>query len=155
MKRIFVLLVCSIMCLGITVNVYAGELNKNEQSIIEQITGDKFEVKPEQRYVNQLKNYFCQDDVNLEGIDADNFVMYLKEAFEEKQSIDDRGGSFDEKSSAYQNFQKAGSSIELLLEYDSSVNGFYAIDKFGYIVIDGQDVIKNTGKQKEKELYWP
>lgn len=143
------------MCLGITVNVYAGELNKNEQSIIEQITGDKFEVKPEQRYVNQLKNYFCQDDVNLEGIDADNFVMYLKEAFEEKQSIDDRGGSFDKKSSAYQNFQKAGSSIGLLLEYDSSVNGFYAIDKFGYIVIDGQDVIKNTGKQKEEELYWP
>lgn len=147
MKKMLALLLTVMMCVGFSANIYAGEFNKNEQSIIEQLSGEKFSGKIEQRYINQLKNYFCQDDVNIEKIDADDFILYLNEALVDKQQMDENEADFNKQSSVYQNFQKAGSSIGLLLEYDSSVNDFYAIDESGYIVIDSQDVVKNTGEE--------
>lgn len=145
LKKLLAPLLSLIMCVGFSVNIYAGEFNQNERSIIEQISGDTFTVKIEQRYINQLKNYFCQDNVNIEKVDADDFVLYLKEALNGKQQLDEQSGDFDSQSLVYQNFQKAGTCIGLFLEYDSSVNDFYAIDESGYIVIDTQDIIKNTG----------
>lgn len=153
MKKILALLLCVIMCWGISTDVYSGELNKNEQNVINQISADRFSAKPEQRYINQLKNYFCQDNVNIEKVDADDFIIYLKEALDAKQHMDKQSVSFDEKSLVYQSFQKAGSLIGLFLEYDSSVNDFYAIDESGYIVIDTQNIIKNTGSTNGGERY--
>lgn len=148
MKKMLTFLLTIMICLCSFTNIYAGELNKNEQSIIEQISGEKFSVKIEQRYINQLKNYFCQDAVNIEKIDADDFVLCLKEALDEKQQLDEQKTDFSKQSSVYQNFQKAGACIGLLLEYDSGINDFYAIDESGYIVIDTQDIIKNTGDEE-------
>lgn len=145
MKKILLLLLAIIMATGISVNVFAGEYDENEKYVIEQISGKKFPVEIEARYINQLENYFCRDDVQLDKTDAQDFVMYLEKALLEKRQISNKA-SFDEKSSVYQNFQKAGSLIGLLVEYDSAVNSFYAIDEFGYIIIDSQNIIKNTGK---------
>lgn len=139
------------MCVAFSVNIYAGEFNKNEQSIIEQISDEKFSVKIEQQYINQLKNYFCQNDVNIEKVDADDFVLYLKEALVEKEQMNGQSFEFNKQSSIYQNLQKAGSCIGLFLEYDSSINDFYAIDEEGYIVIDSQQIIKNTGSTSSGE----
>lgn len=58
-----------IVCLGISETVYAGSVNGDEQSVLSTAYG-QFEkdgviyaVKPE--YINSLKNYLSQDDVNL------------------------------------------------------------------------------------------
>lgn len=141
------------MLLGISTNVYAGEYNKNEQYAIEKISGEDFPVKIEQQYINQLKNYFYRSEVHLEKIDAEDFVTYLEDALVEKTQLDEQKSSFDEKSSVFQNFQKAAASIGLIFEYDSSVNDFYVIDNQGYIVIDTQKIIKNTDTESyESEI---
>ena len=49
---------------------------------------------------------------------------------------------------SYIRFEKAGSAIGLLLSYDSRENVFYFTDSSGYIVLDFQDVVKNTGNEK-------
>ena len=149
MKKILALLLSLIMCVAFTINIYAGDFNVDEQSIISQLSGDEFTVKVEQRYINQLKNYFCRDNVNIEKIDAEDFILYLKEALVRKQQLDQQSVTFNEQSLVYQNFQKAGECIGLYLEYDSSVCDFYAIDESGYIVIDSQDIIKKTGDVDE------
>lgn len=143
--------------MSISTNVLAGDYNKNEQYIIEHISGEEFSDKLEQRYVNQLKNYFYQEDVNLEKIDAEDFVVYLKAALTENKEITEGKADFEKFTSFYQNFQKAGTAIGLLAEYDSSVNSFYLIDESGYIVIDVQKVIKDTSsvkKSDDKENSW-
>lgn len=154
MKKILVLLSAIIITAGISTNVFAGEYDVNEQYVIEQISSKDFPVEIEQQYINQLKNYFCQDEVNLDKTEAEDFVAYLKDALVEKNQMDKKGASFDEKSSVYQNFQKAGKTIGLLLEYDSNVNDFYAIDESGFIVIDGQKIIKNTDTSQDTNEDW-
>ena len=65
MKKVsFILLSILIMCCMGNI-VSAGELNANEKSIIETISKDEFPKKIEQRYLNQLENYFCTDDVQI------------------------------------------------------------------------------------------
>ena len=53
-------------CMGNIVS--AGELNANEKSIIETISKDEFPKKIEQRYLNQLENYFCTDQSQMQMI---------------------------------------------------------------------------------------
>ncbi len=130
--------------------VLAGELNANEKSIIEAVSKEDFPQKIEQRYLNQLENYFCTDDVQITKSDADDFVMYLKEAFRAKGNAA-KEKNFKNTSDTYIYFQKAGTAIDLLLEYDSSVNNFYFIDGSGYIVLDFEDVIKNTDKVQKDQ----
>lgn len=136
------------MTIGISVNVFAGEYDENEKYVIKQISSENFPAKIEARYINQLENYFCRDEVKLDKMDAEDFVSYLKDAMLEKEQLG-KNIKFDKFSSVYQNFQKAGTIIGLLVEYDSSVNGFYAIDEFGYVVIDTQKVIKDTDKNSK------
>lgn len=160
MKKIIILILSLILTAGCTVSVFAGEFNKNEQYIIEQITAKSFPVKVEERYVNQLKNYFCGDDVDIVQIDAEDFVNYLKEGMLARAELKKQGRTLDKFSDAYIQFQKAGTCIGLLFEYDSVVNDFYAIDGKGYIVIDSQKIIKDTDtrsdsdKDKDKENDW-
>ncbi|MDW2799749.1 hypothetical protein RZO55_19425 [Clostridium boliviensis] len=73
MKRIIrqwaVLSLVLIICLGISQTAYAGSVNGNEQSVLSTASG-QFEkdgiiyaVKPE--YINSLRSYLSQDDVDL------------------------------------------------------------------------------------------
>lgn len=124
-------------------NVNAGQLDKNESYVLEKISEDKFSAKVQQRYINQLKNYFCQDDISLGKGEAEDFVKYLGEALSEKN-----GDTPKEMADSYIRFEKAGSAIGLLLSYDSRENVFYFTDSSGYIVLDFQDVVKNTGNEK-------
>lgn len=152
MKKVLALLLAIIMTAGISTSVFAGEYDENEQYIIEQLSDKNFPVELEQQYINQLKNYFYQDDVKVEKSDAEEFISYLKAGLLEKEEADRKKNvSLDEQSSIYQNFQKAGTLIGLLFEYDSKVNSFYAIDESGYIVIDSVDIIKNTGSSEDGE----
>ena len=60
------IMICSLFMTGLMNNsVNAGQLDKNESYVLEKISEDKFPAKVQQRYINQLKNYFCQDDISL------------------------------------------------------------------------------------------
>lgn len=149
MKKIITFIMSAMIVLSISSTVLAGEYDVNEQYIIEQMESDTFPVKIEQRYINQLQNYFCKEDVRLSKAEADDFLNYLKKGLTEKEKLGNKKKSLDEFSSVYQKFQEAGQIIGLYLEYDSAVNGFYAIDQAGYIVLDSQPVIKNTDSIKD------
>lgn len=141
-KISLIILSIIILCSAGTV-VSAGELNANEKSVIEAVSKDDFPVKIEQRYINQLENYFCTNDVQIGKSDADDFVIYLKEALNARKNAA-KNNQYQNVSETYILFEKAGTAINLLLEYDSSVNDFYFIDGSGYIVLDFQDIIKHT-----------
>ncbi len=147
MKKIVttvMIMICSLFMTGLMNNsVNAGQLDKNESYVLEKISEDKFSAKVQQRYINQLKNYFCQDDISLGKGEAEDFVKYLGEALSEKN-----GDTPKEMADSYIRFEKAGSAIGLLLSYDSRENVFYFTDSSGYIVLDFQDVVKNTGNEK-------
>lgn len=138
------IMICSLFMTGLMNNsVNAGQLDKNESYVLEKISEDKFPAKVQQRYINQLKNYFCQDDISLGKGEAEDFVKYLGEALSEKN-----GDTPKEMADSYIRFEKAGSAIGLLLSYDSRENVFYFTDSSGYIALDFQDVVKNTGNEK-------
>lgn len=147
MKRISLIILSIIMLCGAGTVVSAGELNANEKSVIEAISKNDFPVKIEQRYINQLENYFCTDNVQIGKLDADDFVMYLKDALNAKKNTL-KNKNYQNISDTYIYFEKAGTAINLLLEYDSSVNDFYFIDGSGYIVLDFQNIIKNTDQEE-------
>lgn len=151
MKKLITLILSLILTVGCTISVFAGDFNKNEQYIIEQITAESFPVKVEEQYVNQLKNYFYRDDVDIVKIDAEDFVNYLKEGMLAREELKNQGRTLDKFSDAYIKFQKAGTSIGLLFEYDSVINDFYAIDGRGYSVIDSQKIIKDTDSSSESD----
>ena len=147
MKKIVItvmIMICSLFMTGLMNNsVNAGQLDKNESYVLEKISEDKFPAKVQQRYINQLKNYFCQDDISLGKGEAEDFVKYLGEALSGKN-----GDTPKEMADSYIRFEKAGSAIGLLLSYDSRENVFYFTDSSGYIVLDFQEVVKNTGNEK-------
>ncbi len=147
MKKIVttvMIMICSLFMTGLmNNNVNAGQLDKNESYVLEKISEDKFPAKVQQKYINQLKNYFCQDDISLGKGEAEDFVKYLGEALSGK-----KGDTPKEMADSYIRFEKAGSAIGLLLSYDSRENVFYFTDSSGYIVLDFQDVVKNTGNEK-------
>ena len=147
MKKIVttvMIMICSLFMTGLmNNNVNAGQLDKNESYVLEKISEDKFTAKVQQKYINQLKNYFCQDDISLGKGEAEDFVKYLGEALSGK-----KGDTPKEMADSYIRFEKAGSAIGLLLSYDSRENVFYFTDSSGYIVLDFQDVVKNTGNEK-------
>ena len=147
MKKILttvMIMICSLFMTGLmNNNVNAGQLDKNESYVLEKISEDKFPAKVQQRYINQLENYFCQDDVSLGKGEAEDFVKYLGEALSGKKEDTPKGIADN-----YIRFEKAGTAIGLLLSYDSRENAFYFTDSSGYVVLDFQDVIKNTGNDR-------
>lgn len=148
---LFTLILCSLFFVNfMAVSVNAGELDKNEQYIIDSISSDKFPVEIEQQYINQLKNYFCQDEVSVDKDESEDFVTYFKKAVQTRKFLKNK--SFKESSENYIQFERAGSAIGLLLAYDSGVNDFYFIDESGYIVIDFQDIIKQTDSADKFEV---
>lgn len=150
MKKIsFVMLSVVLMCC-MAINIYAGELNSDEKYIIESLSQSEYSGKIEQKYINQLENYFCTNEVQISKSNADDFLMYLKEGISARENLE-RSNSLANKSETYISFEKAGTALDLLLEYDSSVNDFYFIDSSGYIVLDFQDIIKNTDSDEEQK----
>lgn len=139
MKKLLVALFCAVVIMCTGTNVYAGELDANEKYVIDTISKKDFPQKIENRYINQLENYFLTDNVKLSKDEALDFILYFKEAVKSSTS-----NSFSSMSDRYISFEKAGSAIGLYLEYDSTINGFYFINSDGRVVIDFQDIIKNT-----------
>lgn len=147
MKKFIVLVLCAAISMAATVCVGAAELNKNEADIIKKITSKSY-PKVETRYVNQFRNYFLQDGVSIEKKDANTFVDNLEEALCAKRLLDAKGLNAEGFSKTFQYYEKAATSIGLLLEYDSAVEDYYWVDELGYIVIDQQSIIKDTDKKK-------
>ncbi len=136
-KKISILsfIICCVLAFQFTcISVNAGEFDKNEKFILESISSEKFPVKIEQRYINQFKNYFCQDEVRLSKAEAEDFLKYFKAALQSKKDLE-KSNTLKEKSETYIGFEKAGSVLGLLLSYDSATNDFYFIDESGYIVL--------------------
>ena len=152
-KKISILsfIICCVLAFQFTcISVNAGEFDKNEKFILESISSEKFPVKIEQRYINQFKNYFCQDEVRLSKAEAEDFLKYFKAALQCKKDLE-KSNTLKGKSETYIGFEKAGSVLGLLLSYDSATNDFYFIDESGYIVFDFQDIIKKTDKGDDSE----
>ncbi|MCR5737377.1 MAG: class D sortase [Eubacterium sp.] len=153
MKRIIITLITALMMFSMTVMVSAGELDKNEKEVLNQLTNKNFPVKIENRYLNQLENYLIRDDVSVAKEDVEDVVSYLREALLAQKAYK-QNKSIDNFKKMYINAEKAGSLLHLILEYDSSVGKFYALDSEGYIVIDTVNPIKNTGEEKVAEKEW-
>lgn len=153
MKRLIITLIMALLLASTTTAVSAGELDKNEKEVFVQLTNQNFPVKIETRYLNQLENYMIRDDVSMVKEDVDDFVSYLREALLAQKAYK-KDKSFENFEKMYMNAEKAGSILGLVLEYDSLVGKFYALDSEGYIVIDTVEPIKKTGEAAGTEDRW-
>ena len=102
MKKLLVALFCAVVIMCTGTNVYAGELDANEKYVIDTISKKDFPKKIENRYINQLENYFLTDNVKLSKDEASDFILYFKEAVKSSTS-----NSFSSMSDRYISFEKA------------------------------------------------
>ncbi|MCR5703838.1 MAG: class D sortase [Eubacterium sp.] len=144
MKRIGTTLLIMLVLLCTGVSVKAGELDKNEKAVLTQLKNENFPVEIKPQYLNQLENYLIRDDVKMQKEDVEDFITYLTEALTAKEAYQ-KHQTINNFKKMYVNAEKAGSILDLILEYDNSVGKFYALDSQGYIVIDTVKIIKNTG----------
>lgn len=152
-KNKTILILALLLTLLMSISVCAGELDKNEKYVLEELRDDNFPEEMKDEYINQLENYMYQDNVELTEEGSRNFVKYLKDALTDKESFENHGKTFRKFSSMYINFQKAGEILDLVLEYDSAQNRFYAIYNEGYdvrIAIDTAGIVKATDKSETK-----
>ena len=136
---------CLAMTFAFCANVFAAEINVDEKRILDKLNKEPFASKLDKRYVNQFENYFSMDHVNIEKESADAFLKYFEKAINGFKTVNSATSIFNQSPQSFEAFQKAGESIGLYLEYDSNINDYYAVDTNGYVIIDSQKVIKDTG----------
>lgn len=145
LKKLLTLVLSVALLLTINVSVFGAELNANEKKILAQFNEEPFSSNLDKKYINQFENYFSQDNVTIEKSQADSFIEYFAKAIMEYRKSGGKGPIFSQSLESFQNFQYAGSCVGIYLQYDSNTNSFYGVDANGYIVIDSQKIIKDTG----------
>lgn len=148
MKKIVTILVSLLMVMGLSVSVFAGNLNENEVNVINKLTQESTEIMLKEKYINQLRNHFYSDSVDVSKKDSDSFIEYVKKGMESYNKYKEDGLEFDTVSDGYINLEKAGAIVGIYLEYDSAANNFYGVDYEGHIVIDPLPIIKDTDEAK-------
>ena len=151
LKKLLTLALSVTLVLAINASVFGAEINKNEKKILNSFKQEPFATYLDKKYVNQFENFFSQDDVDVDKRTAELFIGYFGKAIVEYKKSGGKGDVFSQSDESFKNFQYAGSTIGLYLEYDSKSNGFYAVDASGYVVIDGSKVIKDTGDSKDSK----
>lgn len=141
------------MTLGLSISVFAGNLNENEVNAINKLTEQSTEIKLDEKYINQLRNHFYSDGIDLTKNEVESFLEYTQKGMKAFNKYKEEGIEFDTVSDAYINLEKAGAIVGIYLEYDSAANCFYGIDYVGHMVIDSQPIIKDTD-QEDDETDW-
>ena len=149
LKRLLTLVLSVTILLAMNASVFGAEINKNERMILDSFKQEPFASYLDKKYINQFENFFSQDNVDVEKKTATLFIRYFSKAIVEYKKSGGKGPVFSQSDVSFENFQYAGSTIGLYLEYDSSSNRFYAIDASGYVVLDSSKVIKDTDDAKQ------
>lgn len=145
LKKLLTLVLSVTLLLAINASVFGAEINVNERKILNQFKEEPFASRLDKKYINQFENYFSQDNVNIEETNANAFIEFFSKAIVEYKQSSNKGIVFGQSDASFVHFQYAGEAIGLYLEYDSGTNAFYAVDNNGYVVIDPQKIIKDTG----------
>ncbi|MCR5429749.1 MAG: class D sortase [Eubacterium sp.] len=150
-KRILTCVLSAVFILTMTVGVFAAEINVDERRILDNFNEEPFKTRLDKKYIIQFENYFSRDNVDIEKPSADAFLQYFSRAVVEYKNSKGKGAVFSQSDVSFEYFQYAGETIGLYLEYDSNTNSFYAVDNAGYVVIDSQKIIKDTGDNSKAE----
>ncbi|MBR2213025.1 MAG: hypothetical protein IJ889_01155 [Eubacterium sp.] len=148
-KRLLTLVLSVAIVLAMNASVFGAEINRNERMMLDSFKEEPFASYLDKKYINQFENFFSQDNVDVEKKTATLFIRYFSKAIVEYKKSGGKGPVFSQSDVSFENFQYAGSTIGLYLEYDSSSNRFYAIDASGYVVLDSSKVIKDTDDAKQ------
>lgn len=149
-KKLLTLVLSAMIALSISASVFGAEINVNERKILDALKKEPFTTYLDKKYVNQFENFFSRDEIDIEERTAEVFLDYLKKAVIEYKKSGGKGTIFSQSDAAFENFQYAGTTIGLYLEYDSNTSSFYAVDASGYVVLDSSKVIKDTGDEKKE-----
>ena len=146
LKKLLTLVLSVTLLLAINVGVFGAEINVDERRILTQLEKEEpFATNLDKKYLNQFENYFSQDNVDIVKEQADAFLNSFSKAIVEYKNSGGKGPIFSQSLESFKYFQYAGATIGVYLQYDSNTNGFYGVDTNGYIVIDSQKIIKDTG----------
>ena len=151
LKRLLTCVFSAVFILTMTVGVFAAEINVDERRILNSFKEEPFKTRLDKKYINQFENYFSMDNVNIEKPSADAFIQYFSKAVVEYKNSGGKGEIFSQSDVSFEYFQYAGEAIGIYLEYDSNTNSFYGVDNAGYVVIDSQKIIKDTGEDSKVE----
>ena len=151
LKRLLTCVFSAVFILTMTVGVFAAEINVDERRILNSFKEEPFKTRLDKKYINQFENYFSMDNVNIEKPSADAFIQYFSKAVVEYKNSGGKGEIFSQSDVSFEYFQYAGEAIGIYLEYDSNTNSFYGVDNAGYVVIDSQKIIKDTGEDSKAE----
>lgn len=149
MKKIITLLLGLVFTLGLSVSVFAGNLNENEVVIINSLENISEDMGVKDQYINQLRNHFYSDSVDLGKGEAEDFVKYIKKGLESFNECKNEGMDFNTASDAFINLEKAFDIVGIYLEFDSAQKNFYGIDYVGHMVIDPMPIIKDTDEEDD------
>ncbi len=144
-KKLLTLILSVAIVLVMSVGVFAAEINKEERRILNEFKNEPFASHLDKKYVNQFENFFSTEYVDIEKESADVFLKNFSKAILASKDKKGKIRIFGQSSQSIQYFQKAGDAIGMYLEYDSNTNDYYAVDKDGYIVMDPQKIVKDTG----------
>ena len=158
LKILLTLVLSATLLLAISASVFGAEINQDERRILNQFKEEPFASHLDKRYINQFENYFSRDDVSIEKDQADSFIDCFSKAIVKYKNSGGKGPIFNQSLDSFKYFQYAGANIGLYLQYDTNTDKFCAVDVNGYVVIDTNKVIKDTGdsadNKKSTEKSW-
>ncbi len=151
LKKLLTCVFSIVLMISLSANIFAAEINQDEKRILSSFSKEPFKSKLDKKYINQFENYFSLNYVDLEAEKASGFLKHFSRALVEYDNSKKDGKIFGQSTKSFKEFQLAASNIGLYLEYDSDTNDFYAVEKDGYVVIDSQKIIKDTGEDSNNE----
>ena len=151
LKILLTLVLSATLLLAVSASVMAAEINQDERRILNQFKEEPFASHLDKRYINQFENYFSRDDVTIDKDQADSFIDCFSKAIVKYKNSGGKGPIFNQSLDSFKYFQYAGANIGLYLQYDTNTDKFCAVDGNGYVVIDTNKVIKDTGDSAENK----
>lgn len=87
MKKLILLLVMMLLCLGLSSTAYAGSINSNEQAVLGAAEGtytyQGAQYRLDSSYISQLKEYLMSDDVDLTAVQRDKALSSVNSYIEQ------------------------------------------------------------------------
>ena len=151
LKILLTLVLSATLLLAVSASVFGAEINQDERRILNQFKEEPFASHLDKRYINQFENYFSRDDVTIDKDQADSFIDCFSKAIVKYKNSGGKGPIFNQSLDSFKYFQYAGANIGLYLQYDTNTDKFCAVDGNGYVVIDTNKVIKDTGDSAENK----
>lgn len=131
-KKLAAAAVSSLMILSMSIPVFAADLNSSESSVLSTLSDCKVPAE----YINQAKNYFLLDDVDITSDQADIINSHIRTAKEKAGNASSISALTSEQQREVVNeMASAASAIGLGVTYDSSSKTLL-VTKDGTIVLE-------------------